>query len=214
VGGLVGYIEARANDEVTLSHAHASGAVNTTYSGGGNVFAGGLVGRFKDSGDLTDVSAAGAVTSRSGDRVGGLIGQWQGDHHARSVTNATATGDVDSPGAYVAGLIGYHHVGNQLTNVSAAGDVTAVGQRVGGLVGYTEASITDATASGDVTSDSGNGVGGLVGDLYARQSRASVENVRASGDVSAAGKDVGDSSGTVHAPSNYQIRMTDAHRHR
>jgi hypothetical protein len=65
-----------------------------------------------------------------------------------------------------------------MSKLTASGNVTAGGTNVGGLFGSAEASIIDATATGQVTNTAGDRVGGLVGFLSAKRN-AEVTNVSA-----------------------------------
>ncbi|PSP47628.1 hypothetical protein BRC75_09155 [Halobacteriales archaeon QH_7_69_31] len=151
-------INRAGEDETGLFAAAGTGAVvtNVTLTGAdvtGNYDTGGLVGTNAGEGDLF---------------VGGLIGLSRA-----SVTNATATGDVDGT-TYVGGLIGDNRAG--VTDSTANGDVTGDGS-VGGLIGINSAEVTVSMASGDVTGN-GNEVGGLIGD-----NDAPVSNAKATGNV-------------------------------
>ena len=96
----------------------------------------------------------------------------------------------------VGGLVGWND--GTVTDASASGDVTASGSGAGGLVGFntSTASITESYATGGVTGAGGN-FGGLVG-----VNAGSITNAYATGDVGVAttnnsGGLIGRNSGTV-----------------
>ena len=111
-----------------------------------------------------------------------------------TINSVNTEGDVFSRTNGVGGLAGYS--AGSISNSSATGDVTGPSY-VGGLVGYSDGSISNSSATGDVTGDlAGDGVvGGLVGD-----SDGSISNSSATGDVtgpSYVGGLVGDSGGSI-----------------
>ncbi|MFO0439789.1 MAG: filamentous hemagglutinin N-terminal domain-containing protein [Betaproteobacteria bacterium] len=160
------------------------------------------------NGAVRDTGAVNVNISRSGDNVGGLVGEAYG-----AIINSYASGAVSGVN-YVGGLVGY--AGNSISYSYASGTVTGSGSRVGGLagradvisnshasgavsgsgsftfyvgglVGYANGSINISYASGTVTG-SGDYVGGLVGST---NSSTLISNSYASGAVSGSGNSVG-----------------------
>ncbi|MET3440515.1 filamentous hemagglutinin family protein [Variovorax paradoxus] len=191
VGGLVGH---SAGSSGSIGNAYATGTVNGT---GNDV--GGLVGY--NRGSISNAYATGAVTS-AGNHVGGLTGLLD----LGSISNAYATGAVSSSNAagVVGGLVGYNSLGS-ISDAYATGNVSGSGNNVGGLVGLNDGSIGASHATGAVsgttavgglvghnsgsigssyaigTATGTNDVGGLVGFNFG----SSIDNVYATGSVSA-----------------------------
>ncbi len=125
IGGLIG-INGLESDEWgiilpgTVTNCHASGAVS------GNIVVGGLVGKNQFESEISQCYAAGRV---EGNRtLGGLAGTNEG-----WITDCHATGDVESTGDYVGGLVG-HNWDSTLSGCYATGAVRGA-KSVGGLVG-------------------------------------------------------------------------------
>lgn len=154
-GGLAGYTGG------SVSNVAASG--NVTSTGTGTFYVGGLIGQADGTGGVTDVSAAGAVsTSTLAGSVGGLIGY----SNFGGILRGTSTGNV-SGGRYTGGLVGYFDAGAaNIQSGSASGNVNGFGD-AGGLVGYATGtgSITTSAAAGTVSSSATAtySVGGLAG---------------------------------------------------
>ena len=181
VGGLIG-----ENNGESLTDAIARGNV----SGEGDV--GGLIGRDVGRSELiVNATATGQVTA-TGDDVGGLIGF---SARPKTLENIRATGHVTGD-KEVGGLVGDVRSGIELINATASGDVKGT-QYVGGLAGELyQPTITDATATGDVTSTATAGssyAGGLIGEMPAGTISASA----ATGNVTAAGSHAGGLVGLV-----------------
>lgn len=206
-GGLVGAFRTIDNDAAgtfTLSHSHATGAVQASDSGAGGI--GGLVGKFQSvlpSGDSTIVVsnsyATGSVTA-AGDRVGGLIGEvylLRGGTPVRNLnftlSESYATGAVTGDDQ-AGGLVGYTFLNIQ----SSESTVTLNGNfstgpvegniAAGGLIGEIDGGhIADSYATGAV---SGVGeeplIGGFAGYI---QGGSSITNSHATGDVMVLGDD-------------------------
>jgi hypothetical protein len=114
VGGLIGNAVGGDTAPINISGARAHGTVTQTDSTIGSVRAGGLVGRLRYGGNVTNVSATGDVTSEGGNRVGGLFGELHHKSASNTVANASATSDVDATtGSNVGGLIGGLHLRKQ-----------------------------------------------------------------------------------------------------
>ncbi len=173
VGAVAGRNEGTI-DAVTLTNASVDGDIEV----------GGLVGRHESSASITASSAHVSVTTNtdhagtiagssrglvddvvghgdvSGERfIGGLVGI---NNDGATLTNSFADVAVTATDNFVGGLAGVHSDSATLETSGATGDVSSPsGQSVGGLVGQSQGPIADAFASGSVTGD--NGVGGLVG---------------------------------------------------
>jgi hypothetical protein len=169
VGGLIG----KNNGRISRCAAMVSVV--------GNTYAGGLVG-FDYFGTIDGCLASGSVSGELD--VGGLAGTL---YSGNTMSNCIASCDVTG-GVYAGGLVGYIYLGGTLLrNCSASGEVKGL-YYVGGLVGfidlmgYTPCTIIGCYATGDVTS-SGDGVGGLVGNIYDIGGACSVIRCYATGDV-------------------------------
>ncbi|WP_459774158.1 beta strand repeat-containing protein [Asaia astilbis] len=168
IGGLVGV------NFGTISNAHAIGSVT---GAGTSSLVGGLVGG--NAGLITDAYATGNVTgtgtgtgtgtdiftsSEVRNIVGGLVGTNLGP-----ITSSYASGNVkaEGVGGIAGGLVGYSGYNEKIKgltkSVYATGNVSA--DRVaGGLIGVSFSDITDAYATGAVSSlNSGGYAGGLIG---------------------------------------------------
>ena len=129
----------------------------------GDEYVGGLVGW--NEGDITSSHATGAVTMSGdyGEYAGGLVGYNDGN-----ITSSYATGSVHASGydcSYVGGLVGYND--GDITGSHATGNVEG-SNYVGGLVGVNgySGTINSSYATGDVTGEDGEFIGGLVGGNY------------------------------------------------
>ncbi|MCX7099542.1 MAG: MBG domain-containing protein [Methylococcales bacterium] len=167
VGGLVGF-----NENGSINNSYATSNVT------GSAQVGGLVGY--NTGNITNAYATGNVTSKDSityedktvapNSAGGLVGR-----NNSIISNAYATGNVTGT-IDVGGLVGLNEVGS-ITNAYSTGSVTGINDtfittngpivtnssHVGGLVGNNEAVINDVYATGKVSSEGDNTVGGLVG---------------------------------------------------
>ena len=161
IGGLVG-----SNNDGTLDAVQASATV-TGYGGSNASDIGGLAGF--NAGLIVRSSASGDVRTSGDGYAGGLAGV---NATGGVIHDSYATGDVDSSGEIVGGLVGDNR-GGTIYNAYATGHVTG-GRNVGGLVGrnINSGQISDVYASGDVGGNLGNlgvshgNIGGLVGDNY------------------------------------------------
>ena len=223
VGGVVGYSDSTAamsglsyvgNVTATGSAGSAGGISGRTLAGVSNSTSsgqvsglgdvGGLVGRAEGSGGFSGNTSS-ATVSNAGTlgRVGGLVGYY-GNSGALTGVNgvATSTGTV-SGGSTTGGLVGTFTSNGGASNVSTATTSTVIsgGTLVGGLFGDANgagtASLTNATARGDVSATNiGAYVGGLAGDF---SMSAGMSTVQAQGNVSGgarAGGLVGNYSGS------------------
>ncbi|MFB6228587.1 MAG: PQQ-binding-like beta-propeller repeat protein, partial [Halobacteriales archaeon] len=103
VGGLVGKME--TGGSIKQSHATSTVVANATGNTQNHVDRiGGLVGSFTGN-SITDSSATGTVTAKSGEinEIGGLVGLYDG---SGNIVNASASGDVSSEYKEVGGLVG------------------------------------------------------------------------------------------------------------
>ena len=140
--------------------------LSVTNNCGGEVYAGGLVGRGGGTVTITDSYNTGDVSATGNSDVyaGGLVG------YGSTITDSYNTGDVSATGnyyVYAGGLVGYD---STITDSYNTGDVSATGDSyvyAGGLVGRGggTVTITDSYNTGSVsaTGNSDVYVGGLVG---------------------------------------------------
>jgi trimeric autotransporter adhesin len=220
IGGLVGYYSGcyYCTTPYTLSNVQASGAVKAD-SNSGNV--GGLVG-FMDSGSIAGATVTGSVTAvdsaqsspaSSGHATGGLVGYFGYYNTTGSISDAHTSGAVTGR-YYTGGLIGQFN-GGSISDSSASGAVAGT-YYTGGLIGYgnTRGSITDVSASGNVSSMLTGSyspyVGGLFGLLTLND--GTLTGVFASGNVSttATGGNVGGVAGYLQFDSNSATSVNDA----
>ena len=164
------------------------GLVNVSVTGSENV--GGLVG-YNNRGTIRNSYATGEVTG--GEDVGGLVGENDG-----TIRNSYATGEV-TVGDYLGGLVGYNNSG-AITDSYATGNVIG-DDYLGGLVGYNDdgGTITNSSATGEVTGDESDYLGGLVG-----ANDGTIEDSSATGEVTGGydvGGLVGDNDGTIEDSS-------------
>ena len=148
VGGIVG------GSNWHITDAESSAAV----IGKGN-YVGGLVG-YSEGGNIRDSWATGNVGGRlAGDNIGGLAGVFRGSN--REIFASYATGDVESRGNKIGGLVGESQ--GRIKASYAIGDVSSPrGQFVGGFLGHGVAgSVSNSYATGAVTGR--RYVGGFVG---------------------------------------------------
>jgi hypothetical protein len=136
---------------------------NSTVSGRieGWSYVGGLVGGC--FGDI--INSHTDVTVSGGMYVGGLVGGLAGtEENEVEVSDSSSAGEVSGSQEEVGGLIGgtnpYSTVENSFSTAEVGGSWT-----VGGLIGTAEGNIISSYATGDVSSQGGYGVGGLVGFL-------------------------------------------------
>ena len=199
VGGLVG------DNGGMVSNSYALDSVST---GHGSNSVGGLIGYNEPTGTITSAHATGGVSTSDGSSsVGGLVGENDG-----AIANVYATGNITSGNVSsdIGGLVGYNYFNSTITNAYATGSVSSFGvgagdfvgvggHFVGGLVGENDGAITNAHASGIVSSGTGSyAVGGLVGD---NSDNGSVSDSYATGSVTgtdAVGGLVGYNTGTIN----------------
>lgn len=168
-GGLIG--EVTVDFRGTIEKSYATGDVTMVAAGGSDV--GGLIGRNSTSyaGTISNVYATGKVALEGGRQcnAGGLVGY----NHACTVEKAYATGSVTITN----------------TDPKATTSNYVINCYAGGLMGYTQGNVTDAYASGNVTSTAYTDAearvygyaGGLIG--YVKGSMVTVKNTYANGEV-------------------------------
>ncbi len=173
VGGLAG----RAGNS-TFTGINVSGTMDIFDTGR----TGGLIGQ-GDGVQMTNVTSSVVFTGDAGSgRIGGIAGRLYDDSQ---ITGAVFTGSMNLTNGYdIGGLIGYMETGSVSKSYSTANIVVPTGQgRIGGLIGETyEVNLSEVFASGNVTSETSNGVGGLVGEAY----YTNVLDSYATGDVTGA----------------------------
>ena len=145
----------------------------------GRSIVGGLVGA--NFGTITK-SYTTSVVFKPSSTGGGLVGN---NSRSGNITNSCATGDVNSKGHNIGGLVGFNS-GN-ITNSCATGDVNGGRSDVGGLAGENRGSITTSYATGNVNGQGNiNNIGGLVG----YNNKGNITNSYATGSVSGSGDDI------------------------
>ena len=140
IGGAVGGIEANAS----ASYIAVSGSVTGTGSAGKSV--GGVAGYI--AGTLSNSYATGDVTGN--DRVGGLVGNFDGG----TIVNSYAAGNVSGTGSNVGGVVGQTQSAGSVTktywDTTTSGQSVAAGSgSTSGMTGKSTANMqTQATFSG------------------------------------------------------------------
>lgn len=168
------------NNGGTIRNCTSSGTIAYASSN-----AGGIVGRMI-GGLLDNCSSTCAVSSTTGNNIGGLVGQADS---GSTISNSWSKGDVQGQNV-IGGFIGVQTGdGTIITGCFATGDVTAndVG---GGFAGRINngADTFDSYATGDVSVASNNGAGGFVGNhLWTGDGTSIIQRCYATGDVSALG---------------------------
>jgi filamentous hemagglutinin family protein len=169
LGGLIG--NAAGGGTASVQNNVATGTVTSSSS---SASVGGLIGYTTLSGGISGNEARGNVSG--GSYTGGLVGFY-------NVATAWGSGNTyvgtQVTGAdWVGGLVGYS-IASEMSGVSVATNVTATRAHAGGVAGYTQGSVTNATATGNVTGRTY--IGGLVG--YAN-GNVTLTDVTARGNVS------------------------------
>ena len=204
VGGVVGYaIGASSATAVLTGAALGTSATTATVSGGSDV--GGLIGRLW-LGTVTNVTSTGTVTGTSSSTstsnyTGGLIGFADA---STVINNVSHTTGLVSGVNYVGGLIGQSAgaIGATGTTTTASSKVEASVNYVGGLIGATNGgTVTNATASGNISGPSDTSVSSYVGGLIGQAASSAISassytgtSIKAAGYV---GGLVGNSSTTI-----------------
>ena len=215
VGGVIGHADTDPTDGdkwMSLTDLSSAGSVTAE----GDPFPdeyqfaiGGAIGLVFDA-SLNEIHSSATVSSIFPE-VGGLIGVFTDSHLSAASATGTVSVNTGDGGCYVGGLIGatndwFDDEPLTIEDVSATGAVSCTGgQDVGGLIGYVDhTDITDALASGDVTSSGADAVntGGLVGAAY----DSSFTDVAAEGNVSAEGDFVGGLVGAAFRNDDAQSR--------
>jgi filamentous hemagglutinin family protein len=173
-GGLVGL------NSGTITNAFASGDVTGAAGTNGFTTLGGLAA--VNTGSISNSFASVAVGSPSvaNLQAGGLVGNNSG-----TILSSVALGNVQAGDASLAGgLVASNSVSGAITGSQASGNVSVgAASFAGGLVGTNAGAVTDAIASGAVSSTGSNStIGGLVGT-----STGTISASVASGAVSSTG---------------------------
>jgi hypothetical protein len=200
--GAAGGIAALNNGTIINSYANVSVSGGTRRGAAGD-----LVG--SNEGEIADCYAFGTVDLQAGS-VGGLVGVSSNDDtFSALITGSHATGNVS--GASAGGLVGFGGWGT-ITESYATGTVSGgpggglVGTNIGviqssfatgavsgfyeagGLVGVTDGgTIKNSNATGAAVTEVADGVGGLVGEIYAEQTSADIESSYSTGSPSGPG---------------------------
>lgn len=149
-------------------------------------YVGGLVGYCTSTGSsFSNCTIKGNVVGNS--YTGGMIGA---SVSAKvTIEGCSADVQVKSYSHYAGGMAGYCDEGLEISSSISTGDVSGGGNYVGGLLGGVvgNASIKTCGESGDVDSDNGNHVGGLIGNVGLKVGGSTVEDCYATGNVSVVG---------------------------
>lgn len=165
VGGLIGYLGGSSNDQWTVEYSYSTAQIS------GARYTGGLIGyRYNGTGTIRFCYATGDVEGSS-DRVGGLIGSFNGGE----MLSCYATGEVVSSYIYVGGLVGDN--GGTISTSYSTGYVEGSGS-FGGFVGRNTGSISstnywDINTSGIETS-AGDATGQTTTNLQGVTSNTSI----------------------------------------
>ena len=172
VGGLIG-----RSEEVEIRDSSAEGLVQGVH------YVGGLVGYLR-RGMVQNSFATGAVKAPVSDHTGGLVGLIESTDSGSTITSSFAIGTVQGRNN-TGGLIGSCR--GTIRNSYAKGDVIASGFAGGfcgrnyEVVNATNMIIENSYATGAVSSDTGDHLGGFIGYLYRK---AQISRTYASGNVS------------------------------
>jgi len=143
LGGLVG-----DNYNGNISNSYSTGNVS-----GEENYLGGLVGK-NYNGNISNSYSTGNVTGF--DYLGGLVGK---NNNGSTISNSYSTGNVTGED-YVGGLVGDNYNGN-ISNSYSTGNVSGY-EYVGGLLGLNYGTVSnsywDTEATGQSSSDGGNGL--------------------------------------------------------
>ena len=182
-GALIGRLWGNIKDITTDSNCSVTGAAQT----------GGLIGRF-EKGTIDNCSTAGAVNSATYYQ-GGLIGAVEGGRILNSSSSATVTNSLSGTYSRCGGLVGLIEDGTvDIENCHTTGNVSATvsgkGAQVGGLIGAVGSSgktivltISRCYATGKVSNNGYNRVGGLIGEIN-NGANVTLTDCYASGEVS------------------------------
>lgn len=126
----------------------------------------GLVARL-DSATLQNIRITGSSSIKGTKESGGIAGVSLGNSAIIGCSNAAAVNGTTTYG--IGGILGHVYSGTiAFSNCENTGTVSSVGEYVGGIMGYTTASSTSITITncinrGNITSNAGNGCGGILG---------------------------------------------------
>ncbi len=126
----------------------------------------GLIARIENA-TIQNVSITGNSVVTGTKESGGMVGVSLGNNTITNCSNAASVNGTTTYG--VGGIVGHIYNGTiTFTNCENTGTISSVGEYVGGILGYTTASATsitikDCTNRGNVTSNAGNGCGGILG---------------------------------------------------
>ncbi len=179
IAGGIGQI---SNDDATLriDNNQINGNVSATASSN---HMGGLIGILSNDSSDAPASISNNLTTgdvSAGSYIGGLIGLSYGNDHT-TVTGNRARGNVSGQNN-VGGLLGESNNINIIRSNHATGDIHATGN-AGGLIGNNfDSPVSDSYATGNIfVAQSGNNIGGLVGQNYG--AAAAISKSYASGNI-------------------------------
>ena len=210
VGGLIGY-----SDQGKITNSHAGGLVIGDFE---TNYIGGLVGRAVGEDTLTacyatnNITMSNPATTGTGSFTGGLVGQMSNG----AVIASYATGNIQSVGDYVGGLIGANEglLGEGSGSVIASyatGLVYGIGNDVGGLIGLNDGgTVTASYATGLVAVPSDTFTVQLDQKVgYTRLIVSGQDTVESGGLLVYSGKRVGGLIGDQYGTVNHSYWDTD-----
>ncbi len=187
VGGIVGGIQCWISScSNSITNSYSSGTITNVGMNTGGILGGSISSTTIENchSDISisgDSNVGGIVGSSSGDtitkcysnsssifgtssNIGGLVGYSNGSNLNKSYSTSTL---ISSDSQYVGGLVGWLSSGSTINDCYSTSNVT--GHYVGGLVGHAETpniSQTYSTGVLTISSDEGDLVGGLIGEVY------------------------------------------------
>jgi hypothetical protein len=182
VGGVAGYVSFSSSIEYCYSTGNVTGTGNYTGGVAGNVgnsssiehcystgnisgtqYVGGIAGYASYTASIEYCYSTGNITGTAG-HVGGIAGQV---YNNIRIENSYSTGNVSGAGSDVGGVAGRVETNSSIENSYSTGNVSG-GHSTGGIAGevYNSGSIKKCYSTGDVSGGTGNGVGGVAGQVY------------------------------------------------
>ena len=193
-GLLIGTI----NDGLEINNIHINGSINNSKTGTKSNI--GAIGGILTNANITghDISFTGDIVSKSpnNNHIGGLFGT--ATNTSIDLDKVRIDGDIDvTASSYIGGVIGNIDTTSKfkINDYIHNGNITAAaGNYVGGVIGYgnaVEASITNATYTGNITSaqNTGGVAGYIAGSL-------NLESYNRNGDVIGTGTNIAGVAGT------------------
>ncbi len=162
IGGIVGFVNDGDYTYIKNSNTDIDIICNGTGFGSGHI--GGICGQAYTS--IENSHATGSIRNiglSDMTSVGGLVGT----HSGGDIVNSTASVDITTENennSEYGGLIGTSYSSGIISRCSAHGNITASGDYMGGLIGISQVIVSESFAMGDVSGR--DYVGGLVGGEF------------------------------------------------